>query len=121
MYRRFDTALSEALNSEFSHYGHSDRSTATAAARRSSADNRVKAMNEATLGKVGFAAIHDTASTRFHEDAELLAAGKSPVHHPISFYLSSAEAYRRVDVAKALSLAESKPAAPARLQDREAA
>lgn len=117
MYRRFDTALTDALNSEFSQYGKSDRSIATAAARRSSADNRVKAMNEATLGKVGFAAIHDTASTRFHEDAELLALGKSPIHHPISFYLSSAETYRKVDIAKALR----QPEAVAGSKDRQAA
>ena len=121
MYRSFDTALTTALNTEFSQYGTSDRSTATAAARRASADNHVKAMNEATLGKVGFAAIHDTASRRYHEDAELMLAGKSPRHHPISFYLSTSQAYRKADVAKALSLAPSGTDAPSHSDDLEAA
>lgn len=97
MYRRFDTALKQALSNEFSLYGQSDRSLATATARRASAENRVKAMNEATLGKSGFALIHDTASTRYHEDSELMATGKAPLHHPISFYLTTAEHYRKTD------------------------
>ena len=100
MFRSFDSALTEALSSEFSMFGESERSLATAAARRASTENRVKAMNEATLGKVGFALIHDTASTRFHEDAELTAGGRSPIHHPISFYLSMAATYRKSDKAK---------------------
>jgi len=97
MYRRFDTALKKALTNEFSLYGVSDRSLATAAARRAAAENRVKAMNEATLGKAGFAFIHDTASTRYHEDAELMAAGCAPRHHAISFYLNASEHYRKAD------------------------
>jgi len=100
MFRSFDTALTQALSSEFSMFGESDRSLAATAARRGSSENRVKAMNEATLGKVGFALIHDTASTRYHEDAELMASGKSPKHHPVSFYLSMAETYRKSDLAK---------------------
>ena len=100
MFGSFDSALTEALSSEFSMFGESERSLATAAARQASTENRVKAMNEATLGKVGFALIHDTASTRYHEDAELMASGKSPAHHSISFYLSTAETYRKSDTAK---------------------
>lgn len=100
MYHRFDSALADALTSEFSLYGHSDRSIATAAARRASAENHVKAMNEATLGKAGFAVIHDTASTRYHEDAEAMAVGKAPTHHPLSFYLKTADLYRKADRAE---------------------
>jgi len=100
MFRNFDSALTQALSSEFSMFGESDRSLAAGAARRGSSENRVKAMNEATLGKVGFALIHDTASTRYHEDAELMARGKSPTHHSVSFYLSMAETYRKSDEAK---------------------
>ena len=100
MFCNFDSALTQALSSEFSMFGESDRSLATATARRSSSENRVKAMNEATLGKVGFAMIHDTASSRHHEDAELMADGKSPLHHSTSFYLSMAEAYQKSDAAK---------------------
>jgi hypothetical protein len=101
MYHSFDAALTQALNSEFSLFGTSDRSVATVAARRASAENHVKAMNEATLGKHGFALIHDTASGRYHEDAELMAAGKPPVHHALGFYLKTAEAHRKADDAKA--------------------
>ena len=97
MYRNFDCVLATALTSEFSLYGISDRSVAAATARRASSENRVKAMNEATLGKTGFAAIHDTASTRYHEDAELLAAGQAPVHHSVSFYLKTAENYWKAE------------------------
>lgn len=100
MFRSFDAALTEALSSEFSMFGESERSVATATARRASSENRVKAMNEATLGKVGFALIHDTASTRYHEDAELMAGGKSPAHHSVSFYLSMAETYRKSDLSR---------------------
>jgi len=99
MFRNFDSALSQALSSEFSMFGESDRSLATAAARRASAENHVKAMNEATLGKVGFAMIHDTASTRFHNDAEAMTRGHSPTHHSVSFYLSLAKTYRKSDKA----------------------
>jgi len=94
MYHRFDSALADAFSSELSLYGTSERSIATNAARRAAAENRVKAMNEATLGKAGFAVIHDTASTRYHEDAKLLSTGKAPRHHPISFYLKMAETFR---------------------------
>ena len=100
MFRNFDSALTQALSSEFSMFGESERSLATAAARRGSSENRVKAMNEATLGKVGFALIHNTASTRYHEDAELMASGKSPLHHSINFYLSMAETYQKADMPK---------------------
>jgi len=97
MYRRFDQALRAALTTEFLLYGGSERCVALATARRASAENRVKAMNEATLGKTGFAAIHDTASSRYHEDAERMASGEAPVHHAISFYLKTAEYYRKMD------------------------
>jgi hypothetical protein len=97
MYRRFDTALKQALTDEFSLYGVSDRSLATATARRAASENRVKAMNEATLGKAAFAYIHDTASTRYHQDAELMASGNAPRHHTISYYLSIAKRYRKSD------------------------
>jgi len=97
MYRRFDQALKQALVTEFSLYGNSERSLATVTARRASSENRVKAMNEATLGKTGFAAIHDTASTRYHEDAERMAAGEAPIHYATSFYLKTAEYYRKLD------------------------
>lgn len=97
MHRRFDTALKQALATEFSLYGVSDQSLATATARRAAAENRVKAMNEATLGKAGFAIIHDTASTRYHQDAELMAGGNAPQHHKISFYLNAARQYRKSD------------------------
>lgn len=101
MYHRFDMALQSALESESSLFGVSERSIAVATARRAASENRVKAMNEATLGKVAFAAIHDTASTRFHEDAERMSHGLSPVHHAISFYLSTAKAYRKADAKNA--------------------
>lgn len=100
MFRDFDSALTQALNSEFSLFGESERSRAAATARRASAENRVKAMNEATIGKVGFARMHDTASTRYHEDSEAMARGQSPTHHGINFYLSMAEKYRKSDKAK---------------------
>ena len=99
MFRDFDSALKQALASEFSLFGDSERSQATVTARRASAENRVKAMNEATIGKVGFARIHDTASTRYHEDAEAMARGQSPIYHGIAFYLSMAETYRKFDLA----------------------
>jgi len=101
MFHRFDTAITQALTSEHSLYGHSDRSIATATARRAAAENRVKALNEATLGKVAFAAIHDTASGRFHEDAEAMSQGQPPVHHAVSFYLSMAETFKKVDARNA--------------------
>lgn len=94
MYHRFDTALADALTMEMALYGTSDHSIAAHTARQASAENRVKAMNEATLGKAGFAVIHDTASTRYHEDAQLLAAGRAPKHHSMSFYLKMAETFR---------------------------
>ena len=97
MFQTFDTALARALTSEHALFGAPDRRVATATARRAAAENRVKALNEATLGKAGFAAIHDTASTRYHEHAELMALGQPPVHHAISFYLSTAETYRKAD------------------------
>ncbi len=97
MYARFDTALRQALRSEFALFGVSDRSVATAAARRAAVDNRVKAMNEATLGNVSFAYMHDTASTRFHEDCELMASGRPPRHHSVGYYLKTATAYRHAD------------------------
>jgi len=100
MFREFDSALTQALRSESSLFGESERSVAARTARRASSENRVKAMNEATLGKVGFARIHDTASTRYHEDAELMTAGRSPTHHAVSFYLSMAEIYQKSDTAK---------------------
>lgn len=109
MYHRFDAALADALNSEYPLYGGSDRSIATAAARRESTENRVKAMNEATLGKVSFAAMHDTACLRYHEDAELMASGKPPLNHSISFYLSTAEVHRKADAEKVEPIAAPRP------------
>jgi len=109
MFDRFDTVITQALTSEHSLYGLSDRSIATAAARRAAAENRVKALNEATLGKVGFAAIHETASGRFHEDAEAMARGEPPVHHSVGFYLSTAETYRKADARETAKPAKTAP------------
>lgn len=113
MFQRFDNAIAKALSSESAQYGASERSIAMAAARRSASENRVKALNEATLGKVGFARMHDTASTRFHEDAEAMAQGQPSIHHPISFYLSTAAAYRKADRRKAGEEAAVAPASAA--------
>lgn len=118
MFDRFDTAIAKALSSEHSLYGKSDRSVATASARRASAENRVKAMNEATLGKVSFAALHDTASDRFHTDAELMAQGQPPQHHAVSFYLSMAQTFKTSDARKAV---EPKPASAVPSQPARAA
>ena len=101
MYHRFDNAIATALSTEHSQYGASERSIAMSAARRAAAENRVKALNEATLGKVGFAQMHETASARFHEDAEAMAHGQPPTHHAISFYLTTAATYRKADAESA--------------------
>lgn len=97
MFDGFDDALSEAFSSSSALYGRSQRSRASAAARRASAENMEKAIAEASAGRVGFAALHDTASRRYREDADLIARGSQPVHHPVAFYLSFATAQARRD------------------------
>ena len=62
-----------------------------------------KALNEAMLGAFQFAKIHEAASQRYHQDAELLAKGGLPVHQSVSHYFSIAEAYRSDDREKTIS------------------
>jgi hypothetical protein len=97
MFDGFDDALNRALSDPSSLYGSSKRSIATATARRACAENQTKAIEEATRGRAGFAAMHDTASRRFGEDAALMAQGQQPFHHTFDFYVSTAEAYRKSD------------------------
>ena len=97
MYRRFDSALAIAIAHDHSLYGISERSKAVAAARRAAAENREKALKESGLGLPGFATLMETASTRYHEDAEAMTHGRPPMHHPVSYYLKIADSYRRAD------------------------
>lgn len=97
MFDGFDDALKCALTNPSSLYGKSNRSIATSAARRACAENQTKAIEEANKGRVGFAAMHDTASRRYGEDLALLEQGKQPYHHSIDFYLATAKAYNKGD------------------------
>ena len=97
MYRRFDSALAIALAHDHSLYGVTERSRAVAAARRAAAENREKALKESGLGLPGFATLMETASTRYHEDAEAMTHGRPPLNHPVSYYLKISDSYRRAD------------------------
>jgi len=94
MYQKFDDALKKAISSANTPFGIRERGLLIATARRASTDNRVKALNEATLGEFHFAKIHETASIRYHEDAEALANDELPKHQSISHYFSIAQAYK---------------------------
>ena len=97
MYEKFDNALARALSSEDTSFGIQERGLLIATARRAAADNRIKALNEAALGQFHFAKIHETASLRYHEDAEALARNGLPTHQTVAHYFSIAEAYRSDD------------------------
>lgn len=97
MYQKFDTALAKALSSEETPFGIQERGLLIATARRAAADNRIKALNEASLGQFHFAKIHESASIRYHEDAEALKRHELPKHQSIAHYFSIADAYRSDD------------------------
>ena len=101
MYQKFDSALAKALSSEETPFGVQERGLLIATARRAAADNRIKALNEAALGQFHFAKIHESASIRYHEDAEALAKNGLPTHQSIAHYFSIAEAYRADDSERA--------------------
>jgi len=94
MYQKFDDALARAFSSEETPFGTQERGLLIATARRAAADNRVKALNEASLGEFHFAKIHEAASIRYHEDAEVMAQNGRPIHQSVAHYFSIAEAYR---------------------------
>ena len=97
MYQKFDSALTKALSAERTPYGIQERGLLIATARRAAADNRIKALNEAALGQFHFAKIHESASLRYHEDAEALTRNGLPKHQSLAHYLSIADAYRTDD------------------------
>ncbi len=97
MYDKFDKALKKVLSSEITPYGIEEKGLLVATARRAAAENRIKALNEAMLGEFKFAKIHETASIRYHKDAEALAEGRQPVHHSICHFFLIAKAYSADD------------------------
>jgi len=97
MYQKFDSALAMALSPRETPFGYQERGLLIATARRAAADNRIKALNEAALGQFHFAKIHESASLRYHEDAEALAKNGLPSHQTVAHYFSIAEAYRADD------------------------
>ncbi len=94
MYEKFNKALAKALSTEPTPFGIQERGLLIATARRAASDNRIKAMNEAALGEFHFAKMHESASIRYHEDAEALANNELPKHQSVTHYFSIAETYR---------------------------
>ena len=97
IYEKYDNALARAFSAEDTPFGIQERGLLIATARRAAADNRIKALNEAALGQFHFAKVHESASLRYHEDAEALAKSGLPTHQTVAHYFSIAEAYRTDD------------------------
>jgi len=97
MFHKFDAVLAKALSSEKTLYGIRDRELLIATARRAAVDNRVKALNEVSLGAFHFAKIHEIASIHYDEDAEALAKNQKPPHLSIVHYFAIADGYRNKD------------------------
>lgn len=90
MYTAFDNALTRAFSNEHTPFGAGHCGLAIAVARQAASDNRIKALNEASLGEFKFAKIHEWASIRFHEDAEAMQKHAQPIHHSMAYYLGIA-------------------------------